>query len=262
MKTLTRRLSKPLVLNPAFPELEKPGIVLLLPGGDGFGLMFGVMRVGQVLLADLNDAPGVSNVFLDITDRVTTDGQEGLLSVASDPAYSKQWLPLRTLFHARTAAIGPVPIFCWCPGPPRWPIHPVSWFILEVPQPANHHNAEHLAFGPDGLLYVALGDGGVSEGLTDNPHDLTNVSGTIIRLDISQSIENEPYAIPADNPFIGSGDEVRKEIWAYGFRNPWRFDFDESTGRIWVADVGSRKREEVDLVLPGRNYGWPTMEGS
>ena len=134
--------------------------------------------------------------------------------------------------------------------------------ILEVPQPANHHNAEHLAFGLDGLLYVALGDGGVSEGLTDNAHDLTNVSGTIIRLDISQSIENEPYAIPADNPFIGSGDEVRKEIWAYGFRNPWRFDFDESTGRIWVADVGSRKREEVDLVLPGRNYGWPTMEGS
>ena len=127
--------------------------------------------------------------------------------------------------------------------------------ILEVGQPTEDHNGGQLAFGPDGHLYVALGHGG-----TIGPaQDLSSLLGSILRVDASRASEAEPYRIPTDNPLVGV-EGARGEIVAYGFRNPWRFSFDDD-GLLWVADVGQLDWEEINIVKKGGNYGWPIMEG-
>ena len=139
---------------------------------------------------------------------------------------------------------------------------PEERVILEVAQPTDSHNGGHIEFGPDGYLYMGIGDGGGPEGEPryDHGQDLTTLLGTILRIDVD-SVE-EGYAIPADNPFAGNDRGWREEIWAYGLRNPWSFSFDPVSGLIWVGDVGERNREEIDLVERGGNYGWARMEGN
>lgn len=125
-----------------------------------------------------------------------------------------------------------------------------------VQQPFANHNGGMIAFGPDGALYIGRGDGGGRgdpDSRAQNPEDLL---GKILRLDVNQG---KPYAIPADNPYASGGG--RREIYAIGLRNPWRFSFDRETGSLWVADVGQDAWEEVDLVVRGGNYGWRVMEG-
>lgn len=131
--------------------------------------------------------------------------------------------------------------------------------ILTVEQPESNHNGGDLKFGPDGYLYIGLGDGGGAgdkhgEG---NGQNLNTLLGKILRIDVNT---NENYGIPQDNPFVGQ--QVKTEIWAYGLRNPWRFSFDRKTGQLFVADVGQNKFEEVNIIEKGGNYGWRTMEAS
>ncbi len=128
--------------------------------------------------------------------------------------------------------------------------------LLEIPQPFANHNGGHLAFGPDGMLYVAVGDGGSAGDPQRNGQDLGTLLGSILRLDVS----GQAYTIPPDNPFVGTAG-ARGEIYAYGFRNPWRFSFDSATGALWAGDVGQDQWEEVDRVVRGGNYGWNTLEG-
>lgn len=130
--------------------------------------------------------------------------------------------------------------------------------ILEVAQPYANHNGGQLAFGPDGYLYIALGDGGSFGDPKGRAQDLTQLLGSILRLDVSGP--GSGYRIPADNPFSGR-PAARSEIYAYGLRNPWRFSFDRLTGEIWAGDVGQRSWEEVDRIVAGGNYGWNVMEG-
>jgi glucose/arabinose dehydrogenase len=133
--------------------------------------------------------------------------------------------------------------------------------VLEVQQPESNHNGGQLAFGPDGFLYIGFGDGGGAgdkhseEGNGQNPRTLL---GKIIRIDVNT---DEGYKIPEDNPFIRSG-MYRHEIWATGLRNPWRFSFDKGTGKLYCADVGQNKYEEINIIEKGRNYGWRIMEGN
>ncbi|MCE3258387.1 MAG: glucose/sorbosone dehydrogenase [Bacteroidetes bacterium] len=133
--------------------------------------------------------------------------------------------------------------------------------LLQIAQPEFNHNGGQLAFGPDGFLYVGLGDGGGAgddHGARGNGQNLEKLLGKILRLDIdSQS----PFAVPKDNPFTNVKD-ARSEIWAYGLRNPWRFSFDRKTGRLFCADVGQNKFEEVNIIKKGKNYGWRIMEGN
>ncbi len=132
--------------------------------------------------------------------------------------------------------------------------------ILRIDQPEANHNGGQLAFGPDGYLYIGLGDGGGAgdqHGQTGNGQNITSLLGSIIRIDVDGS---QPYDIPSDNPFLGG--EGADEIYAYGFRNPWKFSFDQVTGKLWVGDVGQDEWEEIDAVEKGGNYGWRILEAT
>ena len=132
--------------------------------------------------------------------------------------------------------------------------------ILEVAQPYPNHNGGAIRFGPDGMLYLGIGDGGAAGDPLGSGQDRSTLLGSIIRIDVSEASPAEPYRIPPDNPFVGD-PEARPEIWAYGFRNPWRMAFDSSTGDLWVADVGQNALEEVGIVRRGENHGWNVYEG-
>ena len=136
-----------------------------------------------------------------------------------------------------------------------------EYILLQVAQPAANHNGGQLAFGPDGYLYIALGDGGLANDAFGNAQNGRTLLGAILRIDVHGGT---PYAIPQDNPFINAPN-VRDEIWDFGIRNPWRFSFDRLTGDLYIADVGQGQYEEVDFEPAasggGYNYGWPIMEG-
>jgi hypothetical protein len=134
--------------------------------------------------------------------------------------------------------------------------------ILEFHQPLTNHNGGQIAFGPDGYLYIASGDGGGGGDPGNNAQDRTNLLGAILRIDVDNKSEDRNYAIPADNPFAGNNEGFREEIFAYGLRNPWRMSFDPVTGWLWAADVGQNRVEEINIIENGGNYGWKIMEGS
>ena len=133
--------------------------------------------------------------------------------------------------------------------------------ILEVSQPYSNHNGGQVLFGPDGYLYIGLGDGGSGGDPHGNGQNLTTLLGTILRIDVRSSGAEGTYRVPPDNPFAGNTGGARPEIWAYGLRNPWRFTFDRKTGELWTGDVGQNRFEEVNIIKPGLNYGWNIMEG-
>lgn len=133
--------------------------------------------------------------------------------------------------------------------------------IMEISEPESNHNGGQLAFGPDGNLYIALGDGGGAgdqHGSVGNAQNLGTILGKILRINVDGK---KPYEIPADNPFVNDKN-AQPEIWAYGLRNPWRFSFDKKTGTLFCADVGQNKWEEINIISKGKNYGWRIMEGN
>ncbi|HEY3258143.1 MAG TPA: PQQ-dependent sugar dehydrogenase, partial [Gemmatimonadaceae bacterium] len=196
--------------------------------------------------------------FLDISSRVSSGGERGLLSVAFHPSYASNgvffvnFTDLAGNTHIERFSVSSNPDLANAGS---------SKLILAVAQPFANHNGGLNLFGPDGMLYIGLGDGGFGGDPQGNGQNLGTLLGKILRVDVDHG---DPYAIPADNPFVGRSG-VRGEIWAYGLRNPWRFAFDKPGGLLYVADVGQDRFEEVDVVATdagGINYGWNTMEGS
>ncbi len=247
-----------LELERVFPALTFERPVLLTHAGDGSGRVYVVEQHGAVHRID-PATPERTDVFLDISARVSRRGnEEGLLGLAFDPGFAENGSfyvyysaasPRRSvLSRFETGANGL--------GDPA-----AESVLLEVGQPYSNHNGGMIAFGPDGMLYVALGDGGSAGDPRRHGQDLGTLLGTILRIDVTQPAGGAPYAIPADNPFVGRSG-ARGEIWAYGLRNAWRFSFDRETGDLWTGDVGQDALEEVDVVRRGGNYGWNVMEGS
>jgi glucose/arabinose dehydrogenase len=133
--------------------------------------------------------------------------------------------------------------------------------LLQIPQPFKNHNGGAIEFGPDGFLYVSLGDGGSRNDPKASGQNRSQLLSSILRIDVDNKTDGLPYGIPKDNPFVGVAG-VRPEIYAHGFRNPWRISFDSKTGRLWCGDVGQDLWEEVNVVTKGGNYGWSNFEGS
>ena len=198
-----------------------------------------------------------STAFLDIRDRVSSRGsEEGLLGLALAPYNDEHLYVYYSAANPRRSVVSRFNYY----GPGRYADPDSELVILEVPQPYANHNGGQLAFGPRGYLYIGLGDGGAAGDPMGNGQDTSTLLGSILRIDVSQSTTEQPYAIPPDNPFAAGGG--RGEIWAYGLRNPWRFSLDRETGELWTGDVGQNQWEEIDLIRKGGNYGWNTLEGN
>ena len=249
---------KPLGLEVAFPKLKFPQMVHLTHAMDGTDRIFVVLKAGRIVVFPNDTDASEAKPFLDIRAQVDDSGwEEGLLGLTFDPNFaSNGYFYLNYTTSSQHTVISR---FSTDPGDPNRADPDSELVLLRVEQPFDNHNGGALAFGPDGYLYVGLGDGGALGDPSGNGQNLSTLLGKMLRIDVSRASEAAPYRIPPDNPFTAS--EQRKEIWAYGLRNPWRFSFDRTTGALWVGDVGEVNFEEIDIILPGRNYGWNRMEG-
>ncbi|MDJ0975023.1 MAG: PQQ-dependent sugar dehydrogenase [Planctomycetota bacterium] len=188
--------------------------------------------------------------------------EEGLLGLAFDPAFATNGY-----YYVHYSASGPRrsviaryrATFPTNPALPPVDSGDAPLIILTVSQPFGNHNAGMLAFGPDDMFYVAMGDGGAGDDPQRHGQNLNTLLGSLLRIDVRGATAQQPYSIPGDNPFVGQAG--LDEIWAYGLRNPWRFSFDRDTGEIWLGDVGQGQREEIDVITRGANYGWVAYEG-
>lgn len=225
------------------------------PPGD-VARLFVVEKTGAIRV--LRNDSLLPTPAIDISGLVSTGSEQGLLSLAFHPDYATN----AYVFLAYTDTLGASKVVRYQASGAET-INPATGFtVLSVPQPYSNHNGGLVAFGPDGMLYVGLGDGGDGGDPLGHGQNRGTLLGAILRLDVDGGT---PYAIPSDNPFVGQAG-VREEIWAYGLRNPWRFSFDRSTGDLYVGDVGQSAREEIDVQpsasVGGENYGWNVMEGS
>ena len=258
---------QPLGVQRAFASLSFNSPVALLQAPGNTQRWF-VVEQGGTVRSFVNDpAVATSSLVVDLTARVVSGGETGLLGMAFHPnfptdsriylSYTSGSAGLQSRiseFHSTDAGAT---------------IDPASErVLLSIDQPANNHNGGHLSFGPDGMLYAGFGDGGNGGdpwGSIGNGQNLQTLLGKMIRIDVSGSVG---YGIPSDNPYAanplcstGAGAQSCPEIYAYGFRNPWRWNFDRGSGDLWVADVGQESWEEVDRVVRGGNYGWRCREG-
>ena len=244
----------------AFPNISFQRMVFLTHAGDGSGYLFLVLQEGEIFIFPNNDDVESSNVFLDIRDRVNDSGsEEGLLGLAFDPNYKSNGF-FYVYYTASSPSRSIISRFAMSFDDQQKADIDSELVILQVDQPYSNHNGGHIAFGPDGYLYIGLGDGGSAGDPHGNGQNKETLLSSILRIDVSESSDKEKYRIPPDNPFVGL-DDAKSEIWAYGLRNPWRFSFDTVTGLLWVGDVGQNKFEEVDIVKKGGNYGWNVLEG-
>jgi glucose/arabinose dehydrogenase len=250
-------------LEPVFSGLRQPTQVT--HAGDGSGRFFVVERAGIIRVYSAPQTDG--SVFLDIRDRVGDSGYEqGLLGLAFPPNFSRTGY----FFINYTNNSGDTVIARYRVGDNHNRANPDSEFgIMTLQQPAPNHNGGMLAFGPDGYLWIGTGDGGGANDTFQNGQNPGSLLGAMLRIDVT-SDPSVRYRIPPDNPWINrtwQGQEVRDEIWAIGFRNPWRYSFDRRTGDLWIADVGQSLFEEINYVPArqlrqgGLNFGWPLMEG-
>ncbi|WNC74037.1 PQQ-dependent sugar dehydrogenase [Thalassotalea psychrophila] len=257
----------------AFPNLsfEQPLYFTSVPSSDNYVVV--VEQKGTIKIFENDSKVTTSKDFLNIKALVSTSSnEEGLLGLTFDPDYINNgylYVYYSVLDGARRSRVA------------RYQLAKDSEnefiddevnedsesIILEVAQPFGNHNGGMIEFGPDGYLYVSLGDGGSGNDPIRHGQNRTTLLGTLLRI---EPITNG-YNIPPDNPFLGVGiettgegigDNVREEIWAYGFRNPWRFSFDRQQGTIWLGDVGQGEYEEIDIVIKGGNYGWSLREGN
>lgn len=252
------------VVRRAYPRIqfEMPVAIAAPPGGHP-GL-FVVEKRGVIRLLTPDPMAPRARTFLSIRGQVHATGhndERGLLGLAFDPDYARSgafYVYYSTKPEGKTTRLSR---FRAPPGDLDGPVARDSEeVLLEIPQPWRNHNGGGLTFGSDGMLYLGVGDGGAARDPHDAGQRLDTLLGKVLRLDVrGPRAPGRAYGVPADNPFVGRAG-VRDEIWAYGFRNPWRLTLDRETGALWTADVGQNAAEEVDRVEAGGNYGWRITE--
>ena len=217
--------------------------------------LFVVEQAGRVLI--IEDGGVRERPFLDISARLRFGGERGLLSLAFHPDYARNGY---FFVNYSEKVNGATRVERYRVSEDADRADPASArLILRVEQPYSNHNGGHILFGPDGMLYIAMGDGGSGGDPRGNGQNRATLLGSLLRIDVNRGV---PYAIPPDNPFVGDA-AARPEIWAWGLRNPWRIAFD--AGLLYVADVGQDEWEEVTIVpasAGGLNHGWNLMEGN
>lgn len=248
--------------------------ILLTHFGDGTNRVVVPQQQGQIHFFENKSGPQSTKVFMDLSKKVSykdNQNEEGFLGLAIHPKfrengqffvfYSPSDAPLTTVISRfRTLKEDPTK------GDPA-----SEQVLFRFQRPFWNHDGGTVCFGPDGLLYIAIGDGGAANDPFNNAQNLQALLGKILRVDVDKSENGKPYGIPGDNPFVGviapgpGGEKkpplVNPEIYAYGLRNVWRMSFDRATGQGWVADVGQNLWEEIDLLEKGGNYGWNLREG-
>jgi glucose/arabinose dehydrogenase len=246
----------------AFPELSFTRPVDLQHPGDDSNLLFVVEQRGVISVFENDSSASGKSTFLNIQNRVEDNGnEEGLLGLAFHPDYENNGY-----FYVNYTASNPdrtvISRFQVSGDNPQQADAGSELEILTFSQPYSNHNGGQVSFGPDGYLYIAVGDGGSGGDPQENGQDRTTLLGTILRIDVDSQEDDNNYAIPPDNPFAGNSEGFREEIYAYGLRNAWRFSFDPENGRLWTGDVGQNAYEEIDIIENGGNYGWDVMEGN
>jgi len=244
----------------AFPGLQFKRPLDFQNAGDGSGRVFVVEQGGQIYV--IENKPAVkAELFLDISNRIDNSGNEmGLLGLAFHPNFKENGLFFVNYTNSTSTVISKFKID---PSNPNKADPSSEEIILTFTQPYSNHNGGQIAFSPnDGYLYIGVGDGGSEGDPNGNGQNCSTLLGKILRIDINKKDPGLNYGIPPDNPFVNNSQGKKEEIYAYGLRNPWRFRFDPQSGRLWAADVGQNRVEEIDLIDKGKNYGWNIMEGS
>ena len=245
----------PLTLTSVASGFTSP--LALVPSNDSTNRLFVVEQRGTIRI--IQNGALLAGNFLDISSKVITAGEQGLLGLAFHPQFAsnqKFYIYYSRLLNSQRQSV--IAEYLISTSNANQADAASERILLVVNQPNfDNHKGGQLAFGPDGFLYVGLGDGGSGGDPFGNGQSLNTVLGKILRIDVNPS-GSKPYSIPADNPFASGS---APEIWAYGLRNPWRFSFD-STGRLFCGDVGQGQFEEVDIIQKGGNYGWNVMEGA
>lgn len=255
------RLKKPIALRPFHhPEMKfnHPVWFAALPGHKNTFVVL-EHQEGKIWLVEKDCAADRKPLFADISSEVSKGPFEGLMSIAFHPDFQtnrRYFLKLEvkeneqlatTVVERKAAADGKQDA-----GAP-------SRRLLKINQPADNHNGGTIAFGPDGYLYIAMGDGGPQEDPPGHSQNRQEFLGSMLRIDVDRTEDGKPYGVPPSNPFLRNPD-VKPEIWAKGFREPWRFSFDADTGDLWLGDVGQNRFEEVSIVRKGENHGWNVYE--
>jgi quinoprotein glucose dehydrogenase len=246
----------------AFPELKPRRPVVITNAGDGSNRLFVCTEQGVIhaLASDQNATE--TQTFLDIEERVSykdKENEEGLLGLAFHPKFKTNgefFVYYTSLAKPHTSIISR---FRVSKNDPSQGDPASEEVLLEIPQPFWNHNGGNLLFGPDGYLYIALGDGGSADDPLKNGQNLSTLLGSILRIDVDHQDSGKAYAIPKDNPFVNTPG-AQPEIYAYGVRNIWGISYDVATGLLWAADVGQNLWEEIDLIVKGGNYGWSQRE--
>jgi glucose/arabinose dehydrogenase len=266
---------------PAFPQLDWPDWIrgldsgkprdprplLIMGARDGTNRIFGGTEYGTVHVWPNDPKADKMETFLDIRERVQyndAQNEEGFLGLAFHPRFKENGeffvyysiKPTKEQPHVTV-----VSRFRVSKDDPNRADPNSEEVLLRIPQPYWNHKGGTIVFGPDGYLYVGLGDGGAFNDPHGNGQNLTTLLGKILRIDVDHKDPGLNYAIPKDNPFADRGAAARGEIWAYGIRNVWRIAFDRATGDLWAGDVGQDTWEEIDIIRRGGNYGWNLREG-
>jgi glucose/arabinose dehydrogenase len=245
----------------AFPNLTFNQAVDIQSPRDGTNRIFVLSQTGIIYVFNNDQKIKEKKVFLDITRKVLSGGELGLLGLAFHPEFKKNGFfylnytadsPRRTVIARYKASED---------DSSNDYVARSEEILLEVEQPYPNHNGGQTSFGPDGYLYISLGDGGSAGDPKNSGQNLMSFLGKILRIDVDNKSNGKNYSIPNDNPFRGNNNGYREEIFAYGLRNVWRFSFDKMN-RLWAGDVGQDKWEEINIIESGMNYGWRIMEGN